>query len=77
MFAGRAVPLRFGPTASSRTSRQRAPADWKPTIVHNGAIALDIDEPADLTKFIKRHSDTRSFSCSTNAARSGIAIPWS
>ena len=56
-----AVPLRFGPDSYFPHLAAARACGLAPTIVHNGAIALDIDEPADLTKFMKRHSATRSF----------------
>jgi 2-phospho-L-lactate guanylyltransferase (CobY/MobA/RfbA family) len=32
-----------------------------PTIMPNRAIALDVDEPADLAEFMSEQSDTRSW----------------
>ena len=55
------VPLRFGPDsyfphlAAARAHR------LTPTIIHNGAIALDIDEPSDLSRFVNKRSATRSW----------------
>ena len=49
-----AVPLRFGPDSYFPHLAAARACGLAPTIVHNGAIALDIDEPADLTKFMEQ-----------------------
>jgi 2-phospho-L-lactate guanylyltransferase (CobY/MobA/RfbA family) len=33
----------------------------QPTIVRNASIALDLDEPADLTRFMTQRSPTRTW----------------
>jgi 2-phospho-L-lactate/phosphoenolpyruvate guanylyltransferase len=55
------VPLRFGPDSYFPHLAAARARGLTPTIVRNGAIALDVDQPADLTKFTKRLSATRSF----------------
>ena len=56
-----AVPLRFG--ADSFFPHLAAARAWgvTPTIVRNRALALDIDEPADLAKFMQNRSATQSW----------------
>jgi 2-phospho-L-lactate guanylyltransferase len=55
------VPLRFGPDsffphlAAARALRLR------PTVVRNDAIALDLDEPAELARFMETPSHTQTF----------------
>jgi 2-phospho-L-lactate/phosphoenolpyruvate guanylyltransferase len=56
-----AVPLRFGPDSYFPHLAAARACGLAPTIVRNSAIALDVDEPADLTKFMTRRSATRSF----------------
>lgn len=56
-----AVPLRFGPDSYFPHLAAARARGLTPATVRNGAIALDIDEPSDLTKFMERRSATRSF----------------
>jgi len=54
------VPLRFGADSFFPHLAAARAAGLTPTIVSNSAIALDIDEPADLAAFMKHGSGTRS-----------------
>jgi 2-phospho-L-lactate/phosphoenolpyruvate guanylyltransferase len=56
-----AVPLRFGPDSYFPHLAAARAAGLTPTIVRNEAIALDIDEPADLVRFMSKRSATRSW----------------
>ena len=56
-----AVPLRFGPDSYFPHLAAARARGLTPAIVRNGAIALDIDEPSDLTKFMERRRAMRSF----------------
>jgi len=56
-----AVPLRFGPDSYFPHLAAARAAGLIPTIVRNSAIALDIDEPSDLARFMGRPSPTRSW----------------
>jgi 2-phospho-L-lactate/phosphoenolpyruvate guanylyltransferase len=56
-----AVPLRFGPDSYFPHLAAARACGLAPTIVRNSAIALDVDEPADLMKFMTRRSATRTF----------------
>ena len=40
---------------------RRSTCGLTPTVVRNRAIALDVDEPADLAKFMENRSATRSW----------------
>jgi 2-phospho-L-lactate/phosphoenolpyruvate guanylyltransferase len=55
------VPLRFGPDSYLPHLAAARAAGLEPTVIRNSAIALDIDEPSDLTKFMNRPSPTRSW----------------
>jgi 2-phospho-L-lactate/phosphoenolpyruvate guanylyltransferase len=55
------VPLRFGPDSYFPHLAAASAAGLTPNIVRNQAIALDIDEPADLFRFMERLSATRSW----------------
>jgi 2-phospho-L-lactate guanylyltransferase len=55
------VPLRFGSDSFFPHLAAARRRGLKPTIVGNDAIALDIDEPADLARFMKEPSDTRTW----------------
>jgi 2-phospho-L-lactate/phosphoenolpyruvate guanylyltransferase len=55
------VPLRFGPDSYVPHLAAARAAGLIPTIVRNSAIALDIDEPSDLARFMERPSPTRSW----------------
>ena len=55
------VPLRFGPDSYVPHLAAARAAGLIPTIVRNSAIALDIDEPSDLMRFMGRPSPTRSW----------------
>lgn len=55
------VPLRFGSDSFfPHLSAARALA-LQPTIVRNDAIALDLDEPAELVRFMEKPSRTRAW----------------
>ncbi len=56
-----AVPLRFGPASYFPHLAAARAAGLTPTVVRNEAIALDIDEPADLVRFMSKRSATRSW----------------
>jgi 2-phospho-L-lactate/phosphoenolpyruvate guanylyltransferase len=56
-----AVPLRFGPDSYFPHLAAARAVGLTPTVVHNGAIALDIDEPSDLQRFMSKRSATRSW----------------
>ena len=56
-----AVPLRFGPDSYFPHLAAAGAVGLTPTIVRNEAIALDIDEPSDLIKFMNKRSATRSW----------------
>jgi 2-phospho-L-lactate/phosphoenolpyruvate guanylyltransferase len=55
------VPLRFGPDSYFPHLAAARAVGLTPTIVRNGAIALDVDEPSDLRRFMSKHSATRSW----------------
>jgi 2-phospho-L-lactate/phosphoenolpyruvate guanylyltransferase len=55
------VPLRFGPDSYFPHLATARAAGLTPTVVRNSAIALDIDEPSDLARFMERPSATRSW----------------
>jgi 2-phospho-L-lactate/phosphoenolpyruvate guanylyltransferase len=56
-----AVPLRFGPDSYFPHLAAARAVGLTPTIVRNDAIALDIDAPADLARFMRQRSATRSW----------------
>jgi 2-phospho-L-lactate/phosphoenolpyruvate guanylyltransferase len=56
-----AVPLRFGADSFFPHLAAARGAGLTPTIVRNQAIALDVDEPADLEKFMEHRSPTRTW----------------
>jgi 2-phospho-L-lactate/phosphoenolpyruvate guanylyltransferase len=55
------VPLRFGPDSYFPHLAAARAVGLTPTVVRNGAIALDIDEPSDLQRFMSKRSATRSW----------------
>jgi 2-phospho-L-lactate guanylyltransferase len=55
------VPLRFGPDSYFPHLAAARAVGLTPTVVRNGAIALDIDEPSDLQSFVSKSSATRSW----------------
>jgi 2-phospho-L-lactate/phosphoenolpyruvate guanylyltransferase len=55
------VPLRFGPDSFFPHLAAARRAGLTPTIVHNTAIALDIDEPANLSELMKHRPRKRSW----------------
>jgi 2-phospho-L-lactate guanylyltransferase len=55
------VPLRFGPDSYFPHLAAARTVGLTPTVVRNGAIALDIDEPSDLQRFMSKRSPTRSW----------------
>jgi len=55
------VPLRFGPDSYFPHLAAARAVGLTPIVVRNSAIALDIDEPADLTRFMSRPSPTRTW----------------
>jgi 2-phospho-L-lactate guanylyltransferase len=56
-----AVPLRFGPDSYFPHLAAARAVGLTPAIVRNEAIALDIDEPSDLSRFMNKRSATRSW----------------
>jgi 2-phospho-L-lactate guanylyltransferase len=56
-----AVPLRFGPDSFFPHLAAARARGLTPTVVHNRAIGLDVDEPADLVRFMTHRSATRSW----------------
>jgi 2-phospho-L-lactate/phosphoenolpyruvate guanylyltransferase len=55
------VPLRFGPDSFFPHLAAARRQGLEPTIVRRPAIAVDIDEPADLARFMGDRSDTRTW----------------
>jgi 2-phospho-L-lactate guanylyltransferase len=55
------VPLRFGPGSFFPHLDAARRLGLQPTVVRNGAIALDVDEPADLARFMRERSATRAW----------------
>jgi 2-phospho-L-lactate guanylyltransferase len=55
------VPLRFGPDSFFPHLAAARRQGLKPTIVRRPGIAIDIDEPADLARFMSGRSDTRTW----------------
>ena len=55
------VPLRFGPDSFFPHLAAARRQGLKPTIVRRPGIAVDIDELADLARFMSDHSDTRTW----------------
>lgn len=55
------VPLRFGPDSYFPHLAVARAVGLTPTVIRNSAIALDIDEPSDLARFMERPSPTRSW----------------
>jgi 2-phospho-L-lactate guanylyltransferase len=55
------VPLRFGPDSYFPHLAAARTVGLTPTVVCNIAIALDIDEPSDLQRFMSKRSATRSW----------------
>jgi 2-phospho-L-lactate/phosphoenolpyruvate guanylyltransferase len=56
-----AVPLRFGADSFFPHLAAARKAGLIPTTIRNPAIALDIDEPLDLARFVAHRSSTRSW----------------
>jgi 2-phospho-L-lactate/phosphoenolpyruvate guanylyltransferase len=56
------VPLRFGPDSFHPHLVAAQRQGLQPTVVRRPAIALDIDEPADLARFMSSRSNTRTWS---------------
>jgi 2-phospho-L-lactate/phosphoenolpyruvate guanylyltransferase len=55
------VPLRFGPGSFFPHLAAARRQGLEPTIVRRPGIAIDIDEPADLARFMSDRSDTRAW----------------
>jgi 2-phospho-L-lactate guanylyltransferase len=55
------VPLRFGSDSFFPHLAAAQRQGLNPTIVRRDGIALDIDEPVDLAKFMRNRSDTRAW----------------
>jgi 2-phospho-L-lactate/phosphoenolpyruvate guanylyltransferase len=55
------VPLRFGPDSFFPHLAAARRQGLEPTIVRRPGIAVDIDEPADLARFMSDRSDTRTW----------------
>jgi 2-phospho-L-lactate guanylyltransferase len=56
-----AVPLRFGPNSFFPHLAAARRQGLEPCIVRRDGIAIDIDEPADLARFMRAPSDTRTW----------------
>ena len=55
------VPLRFGPSSFFPHLAAVRALGLQPTVLRNDAIALDIDEPAELARFMEKRSLTRTW----------------
>jgi 2-phospho-L-lactate guanylyltransferase len=55
------VPLRFGPDSFFPHLAAARALGLTPTVIRNDAIALDIDEPAELARFMAKRSPTRTW----------------
>ncbi len=55
------VPLRFGPDSFFPHLAAARRQGLEPTIIRRQGIAVDIDEPADLARFMSDRSDTRTW----------------
>ncbi len=55
------VPLRFGADSFFPHLEAARRLGLQPTVVRNEAIALDVDEPADLARFMRDRSATRAW----------------
>jgi 2-phospho-L-lactate/phosphoenolpyruvate guanylyltransferase len=55
------VPLRFGPDSFFPHLAAARRQGLKRTIVRSPGIAIDVDEPADLARFMTERSDTRTW----------------
>jgi 2-phospho-L-lactate/phosphoenolpyruvate guanylyltransferase len=55
------VPLRFGPDSFFPHLDAARALGLPPTVVRNDAIALDLDEPAELARFMDKRSPTRTW----------------
>jgi 2-phospho-L-lactate guanylyltransferase len=55
------VPLRFGPDSFFPHLAAARRLGLEPTVIRRQGIAVDIDEPADLTRFMDDRSDTRTW----------------
>jgi len=72
------VPLRFGPDSYFPHLAAARACGLTPTIVRNSAIALDIDEPSDLRRFMRSRSATRTWQllegCRAEWDRDSVAL---
>jgi len=55
------VPLRFGSDSFFPHLAAARALGLEPTIVHNDTIALDLDEPTELSRFMAKRSPTRTW----------------
>ena len=55
------VPLRFGPDSFFPHLSAARALGLEPTVVRNASIALDLDEPAELARFMEKPSRTRTW----------------
>jgi 2-phospho-L-lactate/phosphoenolpyruvate guanylyltransferase len=55
------VPLRFGPDSFFPHLAAARRQGLEPTVIRSERIAIDIDEPADLARFMSDRSDTRTW----------------
>ena len=55
------VPLRFGPDSFFPHLAAARALGLQPTVIRNDAIALDLDEPAELAQFMAKRSPTRTW----------------
>jgi 2-phospho-L-lactate/phosphoenolpyruvate guanylyltransferase len=55
------VPLRFGSDSFFPHLAAARALGLEPTVVRNDSIALDLDEPAELSRFMEKQSRTRTW----------------
>lgn len=55
------IPLRFGPDSFFPHLSVARAIGVEPTVIRNASIALDLDEPAELSQFMEKPSRTRTW----------------